>query len=134
MKILTYSLLIFGFVLLASAHPSAKHPNLPIMTIGAGMTMVAVILMWRLRLTSSKSQVADKDRAQVKEMRGVSGIRKLLANVTAVFGFLFFMSGASYPLYADSHPDLGWRDAIKSLLLCALFWFCSWLLMRRSRL
>ena len=134
MKILTYSLLIFGFVLLALGRPSSDHPNYPVMIIGAAMTIVAAILLSRLRFRVSKCEVADKDKTQAREMRHDSGIRGLFARFIGYFGFISCVAGITYPLYADSHPDLAWRDAIRCVIFGAFLLFCSWLLVRRSRL
>jgi hypothetical protein len=131
MKILAYSLFILGFVIIALSRPSSDHANLPLAVIGVAVGIVGAILLCR---SNMGIKVTGKYKVRIEETPHISWIRGLLANFTAVFGFLSFVSGITYPLYADSHPDIGWRGAVLCLGLGAFLLFCSRLLMRRSRL
>jgi|SRR5882724_5923526 len=95
------------------------------------LVILAMFVQSRKRKGIRPFEITDKDKAQFKEMRREFGIRKLLVGFIGGLGALFCLSGITYPLYADSNPDLGWRDAFRCLAFGAFLVFCAWLLTRR---
>lgn len=130
MKILAYSSLILGFVLIALGRPSTTHPNLPMCIIGAAMSIVGSILLCR---SNMGNKATAKDKARPEETPRGFSIWRFLADILAGLGFIGFVSGLMYFFGLDSSGEFDWRGGIVCFVAAGILISPAYFVARHDR-
>ena len=99
MKMLAYTLLVSGPVMMVVGRPFTDNANGLLLCVGASMGIFGLFMRSRLRKGVPLFAVTSEDKAQFKELqedaRREFYTRKILGKILALFGILFQMAGVS---------------------------------------
>jgi hypothetical protein len=130
MKILAYTLLALGLIMMALGRPFTDHQNLPVLFIGGVTGLLGVFLRSRLRRGIPILAITDQDRAQFKLRPDF--LRDLFGHILGYFGAFFLLVGISAPFYSEA-DRYDWRGSAVAIVLGLVLLLYAKPLLRKSR-
>ena len=136
MKILAYTLLVIGLVMMVFGVPFNGEMGMKqgvALILGTLLIMIGLFIWSRVRLGIPVFTVTAKDKTKFQEMRRELNVWRLLARLLGGFAAIFFIAGVSSVVFADSSGKTDWRIAAELITIGLVLAFCARFLVKHSR-